>query len=198
MANDEIQRTSTSSTEEVDANAAAAVCSGSSSVDWEQAFLFYASLPSGKRSYAAVAAKFGGSPRTVETHGRTERWKERVRNVGQEAAARNHEELVEDRIEKVRTIQRLIDDSLLTYEVRLREGMRMGPADLERLHRLSRTVLDELSDTNQRSEAASQAADRTPEHLAAVLDALTESGALEQLGLTRNSQDLEQNEKGGS
>jgi hypothetical protein len=59
-------------------------------------------------------------------------------------------------------------------------------------------VLDELSETDQRSEAASPAPDRTPEHLAAVLDALTESGALEQLGLTRISHDLEQDEKGGS
>jgi hypothetical protein len=157
---------------------------GRSWVDWEELYVYYASLPPGKRSYAAVAAKFGVSVRTVETHGRTERWQERVRALKQEVANRNQEMLVEGRVEEEQTIRRLIGASLIAYEERLGEGMRMGPADLERLHRLSRTLLDELTESGQTSES-SAASVCTPEHQAAVLDALAETGALEKLGLKR-------------
>ena len=38
---------------------------GRPAIDWEQAFAFYASLPAERRSYQAVADKFGVSVRTV-------------------------------------------------------------------------------------------------------------------------------------
>ncbi len=76
-------------------------------------------------------------------------------------------------------MQELIDASLLGYSQRLREGMRMTPADLERLNRLSRALLDELDETATADAAASVAKpqERTVEHAQAVVAALAETGA---------------------
>jgi hypothetical protein len=60
---------------------------GRAALDWNQAFLFYAGLPPEQRSYAAVAAEFGVSARTVERHGRKERWRERAHELDREATA---------------------------------------------------------------------------------------------------------------
>jgi hypothetical protein len=159
---------------------------GKSSVDWEAAFAYYASLPPRDRSYATVAAHFGVSTRTVETHGRVEKWKERLRAITDQAAARTADALADARVEEITKIRRLIDASLIGYAERLRGGMRMTPADLERLNRLSLALIDET--THPHTHPTSDEHDmqeRTPEHTAAVLDALEEIGALEAIGLTR-------------
>jgi hypothetical protein len=152
-------------------------------IDWEgEAFTVYVA----EGSYAAVARHFGVSVRTVETHGRRDRWKHRRREIEQEAAQRNRELLVSGRVEEVQRIQELIDASLLGYSERLREGMRMTPADLERLNRLSRALLDELDETTSpdAAAAAARSPERSVEHAQAVIVALAEAGALEELGLT--------------
>jgi hypothetical protein len=152
-------------------------------VDWEQAFSYYASLPPRRRSYKAVAAEFDVSVRTVETHGRMDCWKARLREIQRETATRNREIIISGRELEVRRIQRLIDASLSEFGERLREGMPMRLGDLERLNRLSRALFDESSQTSEAHEAQSATPERTPEHVAAVLDALAESGALRMLGL---------------
>ncbi|HEV2590450.1 MAG TPA: hypothetical protein VGU02_01030, partial [Gaiellaceae bacterium] len=50
--------------------------SGRATIDWQQAFLFYVSLPPEQRDYQTVADEFGVSRRTVERHGRTDRWQQ--------------------------------------------------------------------------------------------------------------------------
>jgi hypothetical protein len=155
------------------------------SVDWEQAFAFYASLPPGERTYAAVAAHVGRNVRTVETHGRTGRWKLRLREIETKAAARTTEALIEARVAEIDKLRRLIDASLIRFAEQLRDGMRMAPADLERLNRLSRTLIDEISTPHSPPPGETSAPQRTPEHTQAVLDALAETGIFEALGLTR-------------
>lgn len=164
----------------------AANSGGKSAVDWEAAFAFYAALPPRERTYAAVAAEFNVSPRTVETHGRSDHWKQRLRTIDTETAARTVDALVDARVEEINKLRRLIEASLFAYAERLREGMRMSPADLERLNRLSLALIDEAANPridpttdNKETEA------RTPEHSVAVLEALAESGALAALGLTQ-------------
>jgi len=164
--------------------------SGKTTTDWDAAFAYYAALPPQDRSYASVAAKFGVSPRTVETHGRTGRWKERLRGIAEKAAAQTDDVLVQARVDQVQNIRKLIDASLIAFAERLRSGeMRMTPSDLERLNRLSLDLIDEITHprTGSQASVASEQRERTPEHSAAVLDALAEIGALDALGLNRTT-----------
>ena len=155
-------------------------------IDWEAAFAHYVGLPAEDRSYAAVAAAFGVSVRTVETHGRQEKWKERLRAISNEARARTADSLVEARVAEVVEMRRLVNASLVRYEEALRNGMKMSAADLERLNRLSLALNEEaMSPLPLGRDEAAERPERTPEHVRAVIDALAEAGVLETIGLTR-------------
>ena len=155
-------------------------------IDWEAAFAYYVSLSAEERSYAAVAAEFGVSVRTVETHGREEKWKERLLAISMETRARTVDSLVEARIAEVEEMRRLINASLVGYAEALTKGMRMSTADLERLNRLSLALIEEvLTPQPFGREDSPERPARTKEHASAVLDALAETGALEALGLAR-------------
>ena len=155
-------------------------------IDWEAAFVYYGSLSPKDRSYAAVAAEFGVSVRTVQTHGRKEQWKERMLAISMETRARTVDSLVEARIAEIEEMRRLINASLVAYAEALRNGMRMSTVDLERLNRLSLELTAEvLSPQALGRDDTPERPVRTPEHAQAVLDALAEAGALEALGLTR-------------
>jgi hypothetical protein len=159
---------------------------GQAAIDWQAAFAFYASLPASERCYAAVADEFGVSARTVESHGRGERWQARLREIETAAASDADLELVHARADELRKIARLIEASFIEYANKLRAGeVRMTPADLERLHRLQQQLTDELATPRPAPGDEPEQPGRTPEHTAAVIDALAEAGALEALGLTR-------------
>jgi hypothetical protein len=139
-----------------------------------------------ERTYAAVAAEFGTSPRTVEHHGRVDGWRVRLREI--ETAARQgvDRDLAHARAEDLSKIRRLIDASFIEYANKLRAGdVRMTPADLERLHRLQQQLTDELASPCASARIEPEQPARTPEHTAAVINALAEAGALEALGLSR-------------
>jgi hypothetical protein len=128
----------------------------------------------------------GVSVRTVERHGREENWKQRVHAIKMEARARTADSLVEARVAEVEEMRRLINASLAGYAEALRNGMKMSPADLERLNRLSLALNEEAISPQQRgSDDAREPQERTPEHVRAVIDALAEAGVLEAIGLTR-------------
>jgi hypothetical protein len=79
---------------------------------------------------------------------------------------------------------RLIDATYIGYADKLRRGeMRMVPGDLEKLNRLLEQLTAELAAPAPPAAAAAASPPRSPEHLAAVIAALAESGALEPLGL---------------
>jgi hypothetical protein len=106
-------------------------------IDWERAFQFYASLSDPQRSYQAVANAFDVSVRTVEKHGRVEGWKERLGRVRAEAAEQADAALAQQRAEKLRETELLIDAALTTFAQQLRAGdVRVSPADLTRLFKL--------------------------------------------------------------
>jgi hypothetical protein len=154
-------------------------------VDWEEAYAIYASLPPGDRTYAAVAARVGCSVRTVETHGRAGRWQQRLNEISAKTAARTAEALVDARVEEIEKIRGLLDASLSGFAEQLRE-MRIAPADLERFNRLSWELIDEITNAYAPCPVAEATPpERTPEHTAAVLDALSETGVFETLGLAR-------------
>jgi flavin-binding protein dodecin len=155
-------------------------------IDWEAAFAYYVSLAAKNRSYAAVAAEFAVSVRTVETHGREEKWKERLLAISIEARARTADSLVEARVAEVQEMRRLVNASLVRFEEALQNGMKMSAADLERLNRLSLALNEEaIGPQPVGRDEAGERVERTPEHVRAVIDALADAGVLETIGLTR-------------
>jgi hypothetical protein len=156
---------------------------GRPALDWEQAFLFYAALPPERRDYAAVADEFGVSPRTVERHGRSERWRERARELDREASRTAAARLVEERAARLNDLERLVEASFVGIAQKLREGtLRLSAADLPRLHKLLRELWQEpapeLSEPSPAEPGGEQPA--SLEHKLQVLQALQEAGLLEQ------------------
>lgn len=157
---------------------------GRPAIDWETAFAFYASLPAERRSYRAVANEFAVSMRTVETHGRQGRWKQRLQRIDTQAAAAVDASLGQARAEQVSKLVRLVDASFIAYAEKLRAGdVRLTPADLERLHKLWRQLHEELQQPRLPEHEAVVEPVHSAEHTTAVVEALRDAGALEALGL---------------
>jgi hypothetical protein len=111
---------------------------GRAAIDWEAAFMFYASLPAESRTYAPVAGRFGISQRTVETQGRRNRWRERVREIDAGAARQAAEQLGRARAEQLADFHRLIEASCVTYARQLASGqVRVSASDLAALIKVS-------------------------------------------------------------
>jgi hypothetical protein len=156
---------------------------GRPALDWEQAFLFYVALPPERRDYAAVAAEFGVSARTVERHGRSERWRERARELDREASATAAARLVEERAARLSDLERLVEASFLGIAQKLREGtLRLSAADLPRLHKLLRELWQEPPPEPSEPSPAEPGGEEPAslEHKLQVLQALQEAGLLEQ------------------
>src|SRR3954464_743697 len=135
---------------------------GRATVDWNQAFLFYAGLPGERRSYQAVADEYTVSVRTVERHGCAGRWKEQARDLDRAAAQQAAERLRDERAAKLVNTDKLIDATEVTYAHQLRSGTgKATPADLARLHKL-RTSLWELADTQSTEDTVRE---RPPDHI---------------------------------
>jgi hypothetical protein len=95
---------------------------GHPACDWEAAFTFWAALTPEERSYQAVATEFGVSVRTVETHGRRERWAGRLRAIQAQAAAQTDALLASAWAERLAEVEKLLEASLVTYAQQLRGG----------------------------------------------------------------------------
>jgi hypothetical protein len=159
---------------------------GRATIDWQQAFLYYAALPPDQRDYNAVADRFKVSVRTVEKHGLKERWRDRTQAIDAEAASAAAATLAKERATQLAQVDKLIDASYLTYANQLRDGrVRVTPADLPRLQKLRRELWDDPArDPPPATTPAPAPATTTEEKLAhklAVLRALRDAGALERL-----------------
>jgi hypothetical protein len=158
---------------------------GRPAIDWNEAFLSYAALPSDQRSYQAVAARDGVSVRTVETHGRRERWKDRACQLDRESAAAAATQLAQDRAVKLADLGKLIDASFVSFAQDLRAGrVRMSPADLARLHKLQQELWALLDAAQEAIPPAEEAPDEQldpVERKLQVLRALHDAGALQHL-----------------
>jgi hypothetical protein len=157
---------------------------GRPAIDWERAFLFYAALPAQGRSYAAVAAEFGVSVRTVERHGQAEGWRARALEIDRQAAATAAARLADQRAETLTDIQKLVEASLVAYAQNLREDkLRLAAADLPRLHKLLRELWEapQLEPSEPHEQLPPEDGPDPLEHKLQVLQALQEAGLLEQL-----------------
>jgi hypothetical protein len=111
---------------------------GGPAIDWEAARQFYASLPAESRSYGAVAEHFGVSRRTVESHGRRGRWRERLARIDEDAARQADQQLGRARAEQLADFHRLIEASCVAYARQLASGqVRITASDLVGLIKVS-------------------------------------------------------------
>ncbi len=159
---------------------------GRPAIDWEAAFTFYASLPPERRSYQAVADQFVVSVRTVEKHGRQEGWKQRLAEIKARVAEETNSSLSAAHVEHLENLIKLTDALKIAFADQLRRGdMRQNPADLERMHKLRKQLIEELAEPalTGPEQPGLAPSPRTPEHTADVIKALQDSGALEALGL---------------
>jgi hypothetical protein len=116
-------------------------------IDWEAAFQFFAAQPAEKRTYAAVAAHFGVSRRTVETHGRSGRWVERVHAIEADAARSADRELGRTRAEQLADSRKLVEASFVSYARQLAAGdVRITASDLVGLIKISLQLWGEPTD----------------------------------------------------
>ena len=155
---------------------------GRPALDWDQAFLHYAALPPEQRDYGAVATEFAVSARTVERHGRNERWRERARELDRKASRTAAARLVEERATTLTDFERLVEASLLGYAQKLREGtLRLSAADLPRLHKLLRELWQEPPPEPSEPGPAEPGGEEPAslDHKLQVLEALQEAGLLE-------------------
>jgi len=153
---------------------------GRPALDWEQAFGFYASLPAERRSYRVVAAEFGVSARTVERHGRCERWRERVQRIEAEARLEAERRLGRARADQLTDLQKLIEASFIRYAQQLRSGeVRLSAGDLPRLFKLLQELWQAPSAPDEQPARKARArVQPSVEHMLEVVAALHESGVL--------------------
>lgn len=157
---------------------------GRPSIDWEDAFLYYASLADTERSYRAVATHFSVSVRTVEAHGRKEHWKERLARIKADAAETADQRIAAVRAEKLAELDLLIDASLTTYAHQLRAGkVKIGAVDLTRLFKLREELwAQEAVRTAGVGEESGEPEVEDPERRRRdLIAALEEAGAFERL-----------------
>ena len=158
---------------------------GRPSIDWEEAFGYYASLPDAERSYGAVAEHYGISVRTVEAHGRKEHWRERLAQIKAKAAETADVRLAAERAEKLAEIDLLIDASLTTYAQQIRAGtVKVVPGDLLRLYKLRAEVWAQ-NDVERDMKVADEVAEQDPvdaeQRKRDLIVALEEAGFFERL-----------------
>jgi hypothetical protein len=154
-------------------------------VDWHQAFLYFASLPTGVRTYQAVADQYGVSVRTVERHGRNDDWHRQARQLDREAAQVAAERLRDKRADDLVDTEKLIDGSYVRYANQLVAGdVRVTPGDIVKLHGLRQQIWEmketELAGRFDPEPAQVEPADPT-QHKLEVLRALDDAGVLHQL-----------------
>lgn len=171
---------------------------GRPTIEWEEAFGYYASLPDRERSYQAVAEHFQVSTRTVERHGREKRWKERLSRIKADAAEAADQRIAHARAEKLAELELLIDASMTSYAQQLRAGsVKVVPGDLLRLFKL-REELWAQEAVERGTRSAREAADEDPEDAEQrkreLVAALEEAGAFERLrNLTSPLSDIPSN-----
>jgi hypothetical protein len=158
---------------------------GRAAIDWQKAFLFYASLPAERRDYQTVADKFEVSCRTVERHGRQERWKHQAQELDRESVRAAAGRIRDNRAEKLVDTERLVDATYLRYANQLvADQVKVTPTHLATLFQLREQIWDRVdAETAGQPEQPAQPIDAIEpiERKLQVLRALHDAGVLERL-----------------
>jgi len=156
---------------------------GRATIDWDEAFLFYASLPVERRDYQAVADEFEVSRRTVERHGRSDNWKQRAAELDRESVKAAVEQIRDKRAAKLVETENVVEATIVTYANQLVAGqVKVRPLDIVKLVELREKIWQHQDDTqtDDQPAQASQPADPGDEveRKRQVLHALGKAGVL--------------------
>ena len=159
---------------------------GRPAMDREEGFVYFASLPDGRRTYRAVAERFGVSVRTVERHGREGGWRERVQRHKRDAARTVDEELTGKQVDALFAYMRLIEKTTDRYDEHLdADKVKLTPSDLGRMISYHQQVGDRLETLAQSNPVGQRIAAPTDEqrleHKLDVLRNLVRAGQLDEL-----------------
>jgi hypothetical protein len=123
-------------------------------VDWDAAFLFFANLPRGLRSYRKVSAKFHVSRASVRKAADRYGWGERMREIDAKADVEVAARIVRERSVRVADTIDLIDLARQQLLERLRMGeAHVDPTDLVALVKLENLLEGEATDRVDIGEA---------------------------------------------
>jgi len=154
-------------------------------IDWQQAFLYYASLPAEQRDYQAVAERFAVSRRTVERHGHQDHWKKQAHELDRESVRAAAERLRDERADKLVDTEKLVAATYLTYANQLVAGqVKVTPNHLVKLFALRERIwgLQDDETADQREQVIQPADPINPtERKLQVLRALEDAGVLDRL-----------------
>lgn len=168
---------------------------GRPAINWAEAFAVYASLPPDRRTYAAVAAKFKVSARTVERHGRVEKWAERIAAIDAQAAVELEKKLGQAQAEQTAEIIKLGKATLIRYADQLRSGdTRISASEFEKISKFLLVLMAESGHAIPTAINPPTPPQRSPEHKLEVLRALDESGALAALRAALEQQNSDNND----
>ena len=144
---------------------------GRTAVDWAEAYTYFTGLPSNQRSYRAVAERFGVSVRTVERHGRRERWRERAAMVDADAIRQADRKLGRARADQLADFHRLIEASCIAYARQLASGrVRVTASDLVGLMKMSLQLFGQADSRGELSPGSAEWSALRTRILAAVAD----------------------------
>ena len=158
---------------------------GRAAIDWQKAFLYYVSLSAERRDYQTVADKFKVSRRTVERHGRQERWKHQAQELDRESVRAAAGRIRDKRAEKLVDTEKLVDATYLSYANQLVAGkVKVTPTHLATLFQLREQIWDLVdAETALQPPEPAQPVDAIDpiERKLQVLRALEDAGVLERL-----------------
>jgi hypothetical protein len=158
---------------------------GRALIDWQEAFLFYASLPVEQRDYQTVADEFGVSRRTVERHGSHDRWKQQARELDRESMRAAAERLRDERTDKLVDTEKLVEATYLTYANQLVAGnVKVTPNHVVKLFELRERIWSRQDDeADGELEALADPAEPIDptERKLEVLRALADAGVVDRL-----------------
>lgn len=158
---------------------------GRPAIDWQKAFLFYASLPTERRDYQTVADEFAVSRRTVERHGREDQWKQQARALDRESFRLAAQRLRDERADTLVDTEKLVEATYVSYANQLVTGqVKITPTHVVKLFELRERLwqLRDAETADQLEQVAEPADPIDPtERKLQVLRALEDAGVLDRL-----------------
>lgn len=118
--------------------------------EMQEAFEYYYSLGD-KRSYEAVAKKFGKSPSTIYNWSKSFNWKERIKLLDAKAKAESERQLINDIVKEKADLLKVVKATLARYVQNLQKG-EVNPKTATDLEKIIKSILLLLGEATEKVE----------------------------------------------
>ena len=118
--------------------------------EMQEAFEYYYSLGD-KRSYEAVAKKFGKSPSTIYNWSKSFNWKERIKLLDAKAKAESEKQLVNNLVKIKADLLKIAEATLARYVENLKKG-EVKPKTATDLEKIIKSILLLLGEATEKIE----------------------------------------------